>query len=198
MKEYSIDEICNITDHSSGTSLSDPEHRMILDIAHVKTPLGAMFACADGNGLCLLEFSDRNNLENQVKRLCMEMNAVIRQRPNSHLDQVTTELFEYFEGQRKVFSVPIHFTGTDFRKSVWKILMNIPYGETWSYKQQAAALGNPGAVRAVAAANGANGIAIIVPCHRVIGTDGSLRGYAGGLKRKQYLLELEQSSYYGI
>jgi len=88
----------------------------------------------------------------------------------------------------------LHTPGTDFQKSVWKILQEIPYGETRSYKQQAIALGNPKAIRAVASANGHNRISIIIPCHRVIGSDGSLTGYGGGLHRKKWLLDFEKAN----
>lgn len=99
---------------------------------------------------------------------------------------------EYFSGERKEFDVPLHLVGSDFQKSVWNALLAIPYGETRSYKQQSLLLGNEKAIRAVAGANGDNGIAIIVPCHRVIGEDGSLTGYGGGLQRKKWLLDLER------
>jgi AraC family transcriptional regulator of adaptative response/methylated-DNA-[protein]-cysteine methyltransferase len=110
---------------------------------------------------------------------------------NSHFVLLRKELDEYFEGKRKEVSVPLVTPGSPFQQAVWKELQNIPYGSTRSYKQQANALKNPDAVRAVANANGMNRIAIIIPCHRVIGTDGSLTGYGGGLWRKKWLLDLE-------
>lgn len=102
-----------------------------------------------------------------------------------------SQLEAYFAGQRKRFDLPLAPVGTDFQQRVWRVLQTIPYGETWSYQAQAQAMGQPSAVRAVAAANRANPIAIVIPCHRVIGKDGTLRGYAGGLDRKQALIELE-------
>ncbi|MCL4150603.1 UNVERIFIED_CONTAM: hypothetical protein GTU68_054721, partial [Idotea baltica] len=101
------------------------------------------------------------------------------------------ELAEYFEGTRTEFEVPLVLTGTDFQNKVWETLRQIPYGTTRSYKEQSEILGNPKAIRAVASANGSNRIAIIIPCHRVIGSSGKLVGYAGGLHRKKYLLQLE-------
>jgi methylated-DNA-[protein]-cysteine S-methyltransferase len=107
------------------------------------------------------------------------------------IDQAICELTEYFEGQRKTFSVPYRLEGTDFQKKVWKTLEKIPYGEVWSYKTQANAFGDLNAIRAVASANGRNPISIIVPCHRVIGKSGTLTGYGGGVDIKARLLEIE-------
>jgi O-6-methylguanine DNA methyltransferase len=110
---------------------------------------------------------------------------------DSLLVAVRTELTEYFEGRRRQFAIPLDLRGTGFERRVWEALRGIPYGRTCSYGELAAALGTPGAVRAVGAANGRNPIAVIVPCHRVIGADGSLRGYGGGLALKEKLLRLE-------
>jgi O-6-methylguanine DNA methyltransferase len=116
-----------------------------------------------------------------------------RQEKNKILQQAETELTEYFAGKREDFKVPIKFLwGTDFQKNVWQSLLEIPYGRTWSYSELAEKLKNPQAVRAVGAANGQNPISIIVPCHRVIGKNSSLTGYAGGLAAKEYLLRLEK------
>ncbi|MCD4845980.1 MAG: methylated-DNA--[protein]-cysteine S-methyltransferase [Methanosarcinales archaeon] len=121
------------------------------------------------------------------------MNAVIIPGKNKYLDLVQTQVLEYLEGERKDFTIPLNTPGTEFQQSVWKVLQQIPYGETWSYKQQAIKLNNPKAVRAVATANGYNRIAFIIPCHRVIGSNGELTGYRGGLDRKKWLLDLEQN-----
>ena len=104
------------------------------------------------------------------------------------------EVAEYFKGKRKIFSVIIDAPGTMFQKSVWEILREIPYGETWSYQQQAIRLNKPNSMRAVANANGHNRIAIIIPCHRVIGKDGNLTGYGGGLERKKWLIDFEHKN----
>jgi len=130
-------------------------------------------------------------LETEFKDLCKRLHAVILPGKNAHLDHLQLELKEYFSKQRKDFTVPLHTPGTCFQQSVWDMLQKIPYGETWTYKQQAEALGKPNAARAVASANGYNRVGIIIPCHRVIGSDGSLVGYGGGLHRKQWLLDLE-------
>ena len=141
-----------------------------------------------------MDFTDRKILEDEFKDLCTRLNAVILPGSNPHLDLLQQQLTEYFSGKRKTFSVPLHTPSTAFRESVWKVLQDIPYGKTRSYKQQAIALGNPKAVRAVAAANGQNRINIIIPCHRVIGADGSLTGYGGGLYRKKWLLDFEKNN----
>ena len=107
--------------------------------------------------------------------------------------EVVTQLNEYFEGNRTEFTVPLDFVGSDFQKSVWEVLTKIPYGQTWSYAKQAEILGDKNKVRAVANANGMNKISILIPCHRVIGSDGNLTGYGGGIWRKQKLLELEKA-----
>jgi len=110
------------------------------------------------------------------------------------LRQTVAELTEYFAGKRQVFDVPVDFSaGTNFQKQCWEALRTIPYGETLSYGKQAQRIGNPKAVRAVGGANGANPVSIIVPCHRVIGADGALTGFGGGIERKTYLLELEKA-----
>jgi methylated-DNA-[protein]-cysteine S-methyltransferase len=115
-------------------------------------------------------------------------------RVSSGFEDVVEQLREYFAQSRTTFTVPISLGGTSFQKRVWAELMNIPYGETRSYGQLADAIGNRSAVRAVGAANGRNPISIIVPCHRVIGSNGTLVGYGGGLERKRFLLELEQAA----
>jgi len=174
-----------------GDSASSKNVKDIINIVRFTTPIGPMFSCATKKGVCLVEFTDRRMLETEFKALCKSYNAVILPGKNSYLDQVQAELSEYFSGKRRHFTVPLDTPDTEFRESVWTILKQIPYGETRTYKQQAIAIGNPKAVRAVASANGYNRIGIIIPCHRVIGSDGSLVGYGGGLHRKKWLLELE-------
>ena len=166
--------------------------KQIINIVRFTTPLGPMYACATDKGICLLEFTNRRMLENEFKELCKRLNAVILPGPNPLLVQVQTEIQEYFDGTRKDFTVSLHTPGTEFQQSVWEILKDIPYGETRSYKQQSVKLGKPEAIRAVASANGMNRVAIIIPCHRVIGEDGNLTGYAGGLARKKWLLDHER------
>lgn len=176
-----------------GTSPSNSRDKQIIDMTRVETPLGTMFACATSKGICLLEFSDRKMLETELKTLTKLLQANIIQGANPHFDLLRKQLEEYFEGKRKTFTVPLFTPGTSFQQSVWEALQTIPYGATHSYKQQAIVLKRPEAIRAVANANGMNRISILVPCHRVIGEDGNLTGYGGGIWRKKWLLDLEKS-----
>jgi len=156
------------------------------------TPLGEMIAGATKEGICLLEFSDRRMLPTEFRDLERLLEKTIEEGNNRHLRRLGKELREYFKGKRKEFSVPLVAPGSEFQKAVWKELQKIPFGETRSYHQQAQILKNPGSVRAVAHANGMNRISIVIPCHRVIGADGKLVGYGGGLKRKRWLLDHEK------
>lgn len=174
---------------------SDSKAKSVIHIVRFTTPIGPMFACATDRGVCLCEFTDRRMLETEFKDLKKRLNAVILPSgENPHLIQLQKEMGEYFEGKRQNFEVALHTPTTEFRQQVWDELIQIPYGKTRSYAEQAVQIGNPKAVRAVASANGQNRIAIVIPCHRVIGSDGSLTGYAGGLGRKQWLLDLEKKN----
>lgn len=156
----------------------------------LSTPLGEMLAVFAPEGLCLLEFADQVQLENELRIVSPMCRHFV---PSDNVVKtLRDELAAYFSGSLKVFSVPLYPIGTPFQKNVWHTLQQISYGTTWSYKQQAVRVGNINAVRAVGAANGKNKISILIPCHRVIGNDGKLTGYAGGIARKQALLELEQ------
>jgi len=166
----------------------------IIDLKRFETPLGTMIGCATQNGICLLEFSDRRMLETQFKLITKYYNAKILQGLNPLLDQLESQLTEYFNGKIKEFTIPLDVKGTPFQKMVWEELQTIPYGETRSYREQAINLGKPNSIRAVANANGMNRIAIIIPCHRVIGSDGKMVGYGGGVWRKQWLLNFEKSN----
>lgn len=176
-----------------GISPKKSKVQMIIDLKRIETPLGTMYACAIDEGICLLEFTDRKNMEKQFVSLSKALNAEIVQGENKHFRQLEDELKEYFEGKREKFDVPLYITGTEFQQKVWQLLREIPIGETRTYKQQSEFLGNPKAIRAVGTANGINKIAILIPCHRVIGSSGELVGYAGGIWRKQKLLELEKA-----
>jgi len=155
----------------------------------IQTPLGEMLAIKSEKGLCMLEFFDGKSTEKQLKEI--ENLGEILEKDDDILNRLENELNDYFKGNLKEFTIPLDLIGTDFQKKVWNELIKIPFGETRSYKDQSIAVGDLLAIRAVANANGKNKIAIVVPCHRVIGSDGSLTGYAGGKKRKQFLLELE-------
>ena len=162
---------------------------------HTRTfpsPLGKIIACATEQGLCLLEFVGSKRIEREQQDLQRLLQRPLVIGDNEHLQQTEAELGEYFSGCRQQFSVALHTPSTLFQAAVWQALQTIPYGETTHYQALAEQLGNPAAVRAVAAANGANRLSILIPCHRVIGSDGSLTGYAGGLQRKQWLLAHER------
>ena len=177
-----------------GQSATNSIDKNVINIIRLTTPLGPMFGCATTEGVCLLEFTNRKMLETEFSDLNKRLDAVILPGTNKHLDQLELELNEYFQGKRKIFTVALHTPGTEFQNKVWEILQEIPSGQTWSYEEQAINLKNKKAVRAVASANGNNRIAIIIPCHRVIGKNGNLTGYAGGLDRKKWLLNFERSN----
>jgi AraC family transcriptional regulator of adaptative response/methylated-DNA-[protein]-cysteine methyltransferase len=160
-------------------------------LSSIPTPLGTMIAGATEEALALLEFTDRRGIDGQMKALRARARRPILTGRTAIHGRLEVELAEYFNGAREHFETPLLAPGTPFQIKVWDALVAIPYGETRSYAEQAARVGNPEAVRAVARANGANRIAILIPCHRVIGADGKLTGYGGGLWRKQRMLDLE-------
>ena len=136
-------------------------------------------------------------LETQIKRLSKLLHGRFVPGTSTYLDQLSQQLEQYFSGKRKEFDIPLVLSGTEFQKKVWAELRNIPYGTTRSYKEQAENIGAPKAVRAVAKANGDNRLAILLPCHRVVGVHGELTGYGGGLWRKQFLLKHEADNLGG-
>lgn len=166
----------------------------VITMTEFATPLGPMLAGATTEGICILEFTNRIKLEKEIAELQTLLNAESIQGRNQHLDQLEIELQEYFDGKRKTFDVPLHTPGNDFSQSVWKTLQEIPYGETCSYKEQADKMNNPKAIRAIATTNGRNRLAIIIPCHRVIGSNGSMTGYAAGIDKKKWLLKFEREN----
>ena len=168
-----------------------PGQPALLVTRRIRTPLGPMVAIANDAGILLLEFADGPRLAGEVRRLRSRLGATIERRGHPHLTRLDRELRTYFAGRLRAFTVPLAPVGTGFQLAVWRRLQRIPYGGTLSYERLARALGRPGAQRAVGHANGANPLAIVVPCHRLVGADGSLRGYGGGLWRKRRLLELE-------
>lgn len=158
----------------------------------IETPLGPIVAGATDEGLCLLEFTDRRMLEAQITRLGKLLRQPLVPGEHAHLAHARRELDRYFAGTLTEFTVPMVFRGTPFEESVWRELVRIPYGETISYAQLAERVASPGGQRAVGRANGMNRISIMIPCHRVITSDGKLGGYGGGLWRKHWLLALER------
>lgn len=177
---------------TTGFSPNKSPDRTLVTVTRILTPLGPMLAGATDQGICLFEFVDRRMLETQLNRLKKRLKAELVPGNHPHFEKLNTQIEEYFAGTRLEFDVPLVLPGTPFQQQVWDILRTIPYGNTRSYQQQAELLGNPQAVRAVARANGDNRIAIIIPCHRVVGKNGKLTGYGGGLWRKKYLLDLER------
>lgn len=154
--------------------------------------LGDMLIGATDDGVCLFDFQYRRKINGIMQRIKTLTGKKFAEGSHPFHDLLLTQMNEYLEGNRKDFDMKLHLVGSPFQVSVWEALQHIPYGETRSYKQQSIFLGNGKAIRAIATANGDNGIAVIVPCHRVIGEDGSLTGYGGGLPRKKWLLNHER------
>lgn len=177
-----------------GTAPGKAKHapQSVLVYQRFDAPLGPMVAVASEQGLCLLEFGDRRMLESEFSDLQKRLNSVLLPGKNAYTETAVAQIIEYFSGKRKTFDVKLHTPGTAFQQRVWAQLREIPFGEIRSYGEIAAGVGEPKAVRAVGTANGMNRIAIIIPCHRVIGADGALTGYGGGLWRKDWLLKHEQ------
>ena len=175
----------------AGASPTAARGRTVVHVARVESPVGQLVLGATDDALVLLEFVDRRRLPAQVARVGKALKCVFAPGETPILQRAQQQLSEYFAGQRRSFDVPLGLHGTPFQTQVWRVLLSIPSGETRSYKDVAVAIGRPDAVRAVARANGDNRLAIVIPCHRVIGADGKLVGYGGGLWRKQRLLELE-------
>jgi AraC family transcriptional regulator of adaptative response/methylated-DNA-[protein]-cysteine methyltransferase len=157
------------------------------------TPLGQMIAICSEEKLCLLDFTDSKHVQSNMLKLSKNYNVSYVNSCNNIVKQVICQIEEYFVGKRLVFDIPINYTGSLFQQKVLHALEQIPYGQVITYKQQAESLEMPSSIRAVANANSKNLIAIIIPCHRVIGSNGKLTGYAGGLERKKYLLDLERN-----
>lgn len=156
------------------------------------SPLGTMCLVADAQALYLLEFVDRKNIDKEFAALLKQCNAVIVYGENAIIQRSKAQLADYFCGRRQRFDLPTRLFGTDFQIRVWQSLLTIPYGETISYAEQAQRLNRATAVRAVANSNGMNRMALIYPCHRVIGSNGKLTGYAGKIERKAWLLAHER------
>jgi len=168
------------------------ENSKVLKASWIDTRLGPMIAIGDEYAIYLLEFVDRRGLEHEVERLRQKTKSAIIPGITEPIQSIESELTQYFDGKLTEFATPISLLGSPFQKSVWEQLMKIPPGETRSYADIAVSLGKPTAFRAVAQANGANQLAILIPCHRVINSNGDLGGYGGGLTRKEWLLYHEK------
>jgi AraC family transcriptional regulator of adaptative response/methylated-DNA-[protein]-cysteine methyltransferase len=161
-------------------------------LARFNSPFGELLAGATAIGLCLLEYIDTTRITLQLSRLKKSHGGDIINANSHYFRLLEQQLNAYFAAELSEFSIPLDIHGTAFQRQVWATLQTIPYGETRCYQQQAIAMGNPKAVRAVANANRNNKISIIIPCHRVIGKNGNMTGYGGGIWRKEYLLNLEK------
>ena len=165
-----------------------------INIQYYKTKIGELLLGSFENKLCLMDYRYRrmrNSVDNRIQK---STNAHYVEKNNDVLETAKQQIDEYLNKGRTTFDLPLLMLGTEFQKSVWNGLLAVPYGETSSYLQLAQSIDNEKAVRAVASANGANAMSIIIPCHRIIGSDGSLVGYAGGLPAKKHLLDLEKNN----
>ncbi len=199
-----LDKTCPITMQSTSTELqaafdqtfgkfspSNPLQACVA-VQLLETPLGTLLVGAVSDGVCLLEYLDRDKLAQRSAQLRQQFGYPVLSVPHFHLDRLKDELAQYFAGTLTQFTVPVWLHGTPFQKRVWTELQRISYGHTIAYEDLAHRMGQPTAIRAVARANSMNRVYLLVPCHRVIGKNGQLTGYAGGLWRKRWLLELEQ------
>ncbi len=166
-----------------------------INIQYHKTHYGEFIIGSYDGKLCMLDFRYRKMRKTIDERLKKGLNAQIIEQDTQTIRKTKVQLGEYFNLERKAFDLPLLMVGTDFQKSVWKALLKVPYGTTSTYLKLAKKIDNEKAVRAVANANGANALSIIIPCHRIIGSNGELTGYAGGLPLKKRLLELEQNLF---
>lgn len=159
----------------------------------ISTPIGTMLAIADSDFLYLLEFETSPFLGRKITSICYELKATIHTGTNEVITKLQEELELYFSGKLKKFSINIKTVGTDFQRKAWSAVSEVPYGKTCSYKEQANNINKPSSFRAIANANSANKIAIIIPCHRIINRTGNIGGYSGGIDKKLWLLEHEKT-----
>jgi O-6-methylguanine DNA methyltransferase len=159
----------------------------------IDSPVGPLLAGASHRAVLLLEFTRSHGMEAQLQRIRRRCGTAVVCGSSALTTSLRIQLAEYFAGERREFTVPLEYAGTEFQERVWSVLRMIPYGATWSYLDVATRLGDPDATRAVGSANGMNHIAIVIPCHRVVNANGALGGYGGGLWRKRILLDLEHA-----
>jgi AraC family transcriptional regulator of adaptative response/methylated-DNA-[protein]-cysteine methyltransferase len=176
-----------------GAAPGKSRERHCLRVALLPTPLGPMLAAASETAIVLLEFADRRGLEHNYAVMRKQFGLPVVPGENKILAQLARDLNAYFDGKLTSFTVPHLLKGTAFQGAVWRELQRIPFGQTASYAEIARRVGKPGAVRAVARANATNRLYLLVPCHRVIASDGTLSGYGGGVHRKRLLIELERT-----
>ena len=175
--------------------MSHQNKPITLTSSYIHTPLGDMYAIADDTKLYFVDFIERKKYEQKIQKLQRKYQVRITRGTNTIIALLKQELTAYFAGSLYAFSVPIVLSGSAFQNNSWRILTEIPYGETITYAQQALLIGNQKASRAVASANSNNTLAIIVPCHRVIASNGKLSGYASGIHRKEWLIQHEKTRF---
>lgn len=156
------------------------------------SPIGILHIGATDDSLLYIEYDDSPNGSKKIASIAKSLSTTILKEPTAYHSIITAQLDEYFAGKRQDFSIDLQTIGTEFQRLVWKSLQSIPYGTTTTYKEQSLAMNNPLAIRAIASTNAKNCINIFIPCHRVVGTNGSLTGYSGGIWRKRWLLDFEQ------
>ena len=166
----------------------------MIQVFQFNTILGSMIAASSMEGICMLEFSEIKDRDTVLKKYAAIFQDHAEYSENDIIESTIKELGEFFAGARKSFTIKIALFGTDFQKTVWQELLKIPYGTTCTYKELAVSIKRPDSIRAVANANRANKISVVIPCHRVIGSDGTLTGYNGGLERKRWLIDHESKS----
>lgn len=176
----------------SAPSKAQGHSQLILKTSWIDTLLGPMIAIGDDESLYLLEFADRRGIMKEIEQLRLKKKTAIIPGDTNSINMIKNELGLYFSGKLREFKTPLHLMGSEFQKKSWQALIEIPYGQTRSYLEQAQAIGNNKAFRAVANANGANQLAIIIPCHRIINHNGNLGGYGGGKMRKEWLIKHEK------
>lgn len=169
-----------------------------IEYQYYNSPCGNMLIGTSEDKIVLCDWVDKNAQKRVDSRLVERLNATLSEASNAVIEETITQLDQYFLGRRTEFDLPLLLIGTPFQQHVWEELLKIPYGRTISYLRLAERIGIPKAVRAVANANGANPVSIIVPCHRVVGSKGKLGGYGGGLETKRFLLNIEQPSIFDI
>ncbi len=172
--------------------------KQIICTQYYDSPCGQIILASVGNELCLCDWNDSPHATRNRSRLERMLHAELREQPSAVILLTKSQLDEYFAGERRTFTIPLRPLGTDFQQRVWNALLQIPYGETRSYKDIALSVDKPEGIRTVAQAIGANGISILIPCHRVISSNHRLTGYAGGLEAKRTLLKLEGIGTHGL
>lgn len=194
----SVSGFCDALRRATGDSPRAGRDRPALKVAQVASPLGPIMVAGDATAVYLVEFWDRRMLETQFAVLEKRLGVVFFPGESDPIRRVRDELAGYFAGDLKKFVTPLRFPGSEHQEQVWRALLEVPFGETWTYGQLAAKVGRPAAVRSVARAVGENRLAILVPCHRIVGADGRLTGYGGGLWRKRFLLRHEGGREPGV